>query len=476
MTAPADMTPSAPQRALDRFRPETAWQPFFAGRTNRWDRVKVGHLFRRAAFGASQVRIEQGLQQLPEQIVDRLLAGGEDLPEFEAGMERLLPGVVESNNAAQAQALWMHRLLASPHPLQERMTLFWHDHFATSNAKVNRVPLMVRQIETLRRHSLGHFGDMLQAMTRDPAMLIWLDSNTNRKGSPNENYAREIFELFSLGEGNYTERDIQEAARALTGWSVADDQAVFSPAQFDDGEKIIFGQTGRFAAGDVVRLALSQPACARFLVGKLFTELVSESAEPSDELLEPLADEFRIRNYDISWLVRTMLLSWVFYSPAAIGQRIKSPVEYIVGTVKALEGRMSPARAVGLCTKMGQSLHFPPSVKGWDGGDRWLNSTTLLARQNFAFDITRGQGPAKPADPAKLAGAAGLTAPDELARFFLMLLHQREDKQLVEDIARTLSSEHSQSDHGPFGAPGRQAAMARSAAHLVLTLPEYQLG
>ena len=209
---------------------------------------------------------------------------------------------------------------------------------------------MVRQIDTLRQHALGHFDDMLQAMTRDPAMLVWLDSNTNVKGAPNENYAREIFELFSLGEGNYTERDIQEAARALTGWSVENDETVFTPANFDDGEKTIFGQTGRFTAGDVVRLALGQPACAMFLVRKLFAEFVSESVEVSDELLQPLADGFRIRNYDISWLMRTMLLSWVFYSPAAIGQRIKSPVEFVVGTVKSLGGRISPDAG-------GRSLH-----------------------------------------------------------------------------------------------------------------------
>lgn len=469
------MPSSTPQRALDRFRPETAWEPYFASRTNRWDSRKAGHLYRRAAFGANWSQIAQGTEQSPEEIVDQLLAGANGSIEFDARIRTLTPGVRESNDPAQAQALWMHRLLASPHPLLERMTLFWHDHFATSNAKVDRPSLMVRQIDTVRQHALGHFGELLQAMTRDPAMLIWLDSNTNRKGAPNENYAREIFELFSLGEGHYSERDIQEAARALTGWSVENDQPLFTPAHFDEGEKTIFGQTGRFGAGDVVRLALGQDACAMFLVRKLFQEFVSESVTVSDELLHPLAEGFRVRNYDIRWLVRTMLLSWVFYSPAAIGQRIKSPVEFVVGIVKSLDGRISPARAVQLCTRMGQSLLFPPSVKGWDGGDRWLNSTTLLLRQNLAFELTSGEGPAKPCDPALLAHQAHINGPKDLAEFFLELFHQQTSPQTIDQIAETLLEEHGDNS-GLLGAGARNAAMARTAAHLALTMPEYQLG
>jgi uncharacterized protein (DUF1800 family) len=433
----------------------------------------VGHLYRRAAFASSANEVASAVQRSPEEVVDGLLQGGGNLEEFEAGARQLLPGVLESNDPQQAQALWMHRLLRCPHQLLEKMTLFWHSHFATSNAKVNRAPLMLSQVETLRRHALGHFGDLLQAMTRDPAMLIWLDSQTNRKGAPNENFARELFELFSLGEGNYSEHDIQEAARALTGWSVENDQAVFTPAQFDDGEKTIFGQTGRFGAGDVVRLALGHPACALFLVRKLFSEFVSQSVTVSDELLRPLAEEFRIRNYDIVWLVRRILLSWVFYSPAAIAQRIKSPVEFVAGTVRSLSGRASPSQCVALCTRLGQSLMYPPSVKGWDGGDRWLNSTTLLQRQNFAWDVTRGTGPWRSCDPALLAENSGLDAPEEMARFFLTLFLHQAPQAAVDQVATALKEVQPQvSVRG-----GKQRAqMARAAAHLVLTMPEYQLG
>ncbi len=386
----------------------------------------------------------------------------------------MLPGVLEANEPRLLQALWMHRLLSSPHPLQERMTLFWHDHFATSNAKVNNVRLMARQIETLRSHALGSFGPMLQAMTCDPAMLIWLDSNASRKGAPNENFAREIFELFSLGEGHYTEQDIQEAARAFTGWSVQADQAVFTPAHFDAGLKTIFGHTGHFTSGDVVRLVLTRPACSRFLVRKLFREFISEGVEVPDELIAPLAEEFRFRNYDIAWVLGRILQSWVFYSPAAIRQRIKSPVEFIVGTVKALGGRVSPTRAVDVCEKMGQSLLYPPSVKGWDGGDRWINSSTLLQRQNLAFELTRGTGAARTCDPAGLARRQGLSDERQLAEFFLRLFQQQVDADVATQITEQLQRERA-SVAGPFRESANRAALARTAAHLALTLPEYQL-
>lgn len=468
------MAATAPQQVLDRIRPETAWQPFFPGRNNRWDIEKVGHLYRRAAFAATETQIEQGVKSSPAELVEALLGRDDEEARFDADLASLRTGVLESNNPRQAQALWMHRLLSSPHPLRERMTLFWHDHFATSHAKVNRLPLMVQQIETLRQHSLGYFGELLQAMTRDPAMLIWLDSNTNRRGAPNENYAREIFELFSLGEGHYTERDIQEAARALTGWSVENDRAVFSPAHFDDGVKTLLGQSGRFSAGDVVRLALGQEACALFVIRKMFAEFVSESATPSDELLQPLADGFRQRNYDISWLMRTIFQSWVFYSSAAMYQRIKSPVEFVVGAVKLLEGRFSPLAAVDLCSRMGQSLLYPPSVKGWDGGDRWLNSTTLLLRQNFAYDLTSGQGQTKPCDPARLVWQHGVTDERGLAMFFLRRLHQQAPPHAIEQIAQSLAGEAGAAG-GPVHQGAQRMVLARAAAHLAMTMPEFQL-
>src|SRR4029077_7619102 len=157
---------------------------------------------------------------------------------------RLRERILKTNDPWQAKALWMYRMRFSPHRLRERMTLFWHNHFATSNSKVRSLKLMQQQNETLRRHALGHFDALLAEMTVDPAMIVWLDSDTNKKNAPNENYAREVMELFSLGVGHYTEKDIQEAARALTGWKMAAGRAVFDPAEFDDSEKTVFGKTG----------------------------------------------------------------------------------------------------------------------------------------------------------------------------------------------------------------------------------------
>ena len=464
------------QQILDRLPPGTAWDAFFPNRRQRWDAVLVGHLYRRAAFGATWEEIDAGVKAGPRATVAQLIEGGDGHGEFEAEVTRLRRGVIDSGEIAQLQALWMHRLLSSPHPLLERLTLFWHDHFATSHAKVADVELMSRQNETIRRHTLGHFGELLQEMTRDPAMLIWLDSDSNRKGAPNENYAREVFELFSLGDGNYTEDDIKEAARALTGWSVRERKAVFDPSLHDDGEKTIFGRTGPWTSGDVVRLCLEHPACPRFLIRKLFREFVSDTAVPSDALLQPLADEFRQRNYDMAWLMERMLSSWVFYSGAAVRQRVKSPVEFVVETVRCLEGRVSPRDAARACGEMGQALYLPPSVKGWDGGADWLNSSTLLFRQNAAFELTRGVGTGGRCDPARLAKQHDLHEPEEQSKFFLELFHQRAETAAVDAIAQQLRKEQAELSRRPFSARAQQAQLARSAAHLALTMPEYQLG
>jgi len=463
------------QKAFDRFRPETAWAAYFPNPSNPWNRAKAAHLFRRAAFGAAWDRIEQGANASPGALVDELLTG-RDTTQFEEDFHRLQQGVLASGQPDQLKALWTYRLLHSPHPLRERMTLFWHDHFATSNAKVNNVRLMQRQNAIFHRHALGHFDEMLQEITRDPAMILWLDANTNKKGKPNENYGREVFELFSLGVGNYTETDIKQAARALTGWNVQNEQAVFRPDEHDTGPKTVLGQTGDWGAGDVIRIALSQKACSRFLVRKLFQEFISDTVEPSPEMLEPLAEEFRIRNYDIAWVIRKMLSSWVFYSPAAINQKVKGPIEYLVGTVHTLEGTAPPAALARLADQLGQSLYYPPSVKGWDGGDAWLSATTLLRRQNLAFAFTRAAGLGRRTDPAQLAEKYGISGAEHLTTFFLQLFLQNPRHESRTEIVEFLRSEQ-QRLAASFPSPQAvNRKLARSAAQLVLSLPDYQLG
>lgn len=466
--------PSA-QDLLNSIRPELAWEPFTPTRRQRWDVAKAAHLYRRAAFGATWDVIEAAVASTPTVVVEQLVRGLEGLTRFENDVERLTPGTLESNDRRELQGLWMYRLLNSPHPLQEKLTLFWHNHFATSHAKVTSGRLMHRQNETLRRYSLGSFAGLLREMTFDPAMLIWLDSNTNRKGAANENYAREVFELFSLSPGNYTENDIKEAARALTGWSTKDEQPYFNPAEHDTGEKTIFGQRGAFAAGDVVRLALGQPACARFIVRKLFREFINDSATPPDALIEPLAAEYRLRDYDTGWLVQRMLSSWLFFSDAAIHQRIKSPIEFVVGTIRSLGGTVSPLQAADSCAQLGQSLYFPPNVKGWDGGREWISSTTLLLRQNIAFEITKGRDEAARCDPARWAVKYQAQTPEQIADLFLNLFIQKTDSPAREQIVAQLRTELGNGNDLPFTRRETQARLARLAAHLVLALPESQL-
>lgn len=464
------------QQTFERFSRETAWQPYYPLGTNPWNAEKVAHLYRRAAFGANWETTRTAVDSTPTAVVSALVSGPADRREFEDDYRRLRDGVMASGEPKQLQSLWLYRMLYSPHPLEERMTLFWHNHFATSNAKVADVALMQRQHDVFRKHALGNFGEMLQEITRDPAMILWLDSNTNKKGKPNENYAREVFELFSLGVGNYTEQDIKEAARALTGWDVRNGKAVFNPREFDDGEKTILGRKGHWAAGDVVRIALEQPACARFIVRKLFRELVSETVEPSGDMLEPLAQEFRIRNYDIGWLVSKLLRSWVFYSTASIRQKVKSPIDFLVGTVRMLEGRVGTNAIAGQSEALGQSLFYPPSVKGWDGGRDWITSSTLLRRQNIVHEITRGRNPARSADPAELTSKYNVKGDRETVAFFLKLFLQNEQHDAAPRIAQHLEETRRRLYRQFHTEPYIEQQLAREAAHLVATLPEFQLG
>lgn len=464
------------EQALRRLRPNVAWGAFVPNPTNPWDDVKIAHLYRRATGGATAAQIERGRTIPSTQLVRELLDGGPGQAKFDSEVAAVREGVMTSNDPQQLKGLWIYRMLHSPHPLEERMTLFWHNHFSTSNAKVNDLRLMQQQNDTLRQHALGHFDDMLQAMTRDPAMLIWLDSASNRRGKPNENYGRELFELFSLGVGHYTEQDIQQSSRALTGWSVRDGRAHFDTAEHDTGSKTVLGQTGNFGSGDIVRICLAQPACAEFIVQKLFRYLVSETIALPTEYVAPLADGFRTRNYDISWLVERLLSSWVFFSPAAIGQRVKSPVDYVVGTVKSLDGAVSPIKLAGFCDQLGQALFYPPSVKGWEGGERWISSTGLLFRQNLAFELTRGTGLGSRSDPARLLPGKEPHSDEFIARFYAELFHQQVDPEVIKQIVDQISRERSLLEKEFRSTRSVEGNLARTAAHLALTLPEFQLG
>jgi hypothetical protein len=375
---------------LSKVSPADAWQPWLPTAEEPWDRKRAAHLFRRAAFGATPAELDAAAEQGFPKTLERLLAGSPDAAER---VELLTETGRYYNEPANLRVWWLYAMIEGGHPLREKLTLFWHNHFATSYAKVRSTKLMYEQNVLLRKHALGRFRPFLLDMSKDTAMLVWLDSNRNVKGAPNENYAREVMELFSLGVGNYTEKDIREAARALTGWHHDAEVATFEnqPALHDDGEKTIFGQTGKWAGTDVVRLCCDHKACAKFLVGKLYNYLVSET-KPPEQLLEPLADRFRQSDYDIASLVSVMLASRLFFSQHAYRKRVKWPAEYVVEAVRGVvPGRVPLSDLTDPLAKMGQVLFAPPNVKGWRTGTDWLNSATLLARNNFAETVSLGK-------------------------------------------------------------------------------------
>ena len=290
----------------------------------------------------------------------------------------------------ELRAWWMHEMLVTPSPITERMTLFWHNHFVSSQQKVRFSRLMYQQNATLRAHALGSFADLLHAASKDPAMLIYLDTAQSRKGQPNENFAREVMELFTLGEGQYGEADIKEAARAFTGWSLDRDTGryLFRPAIHDPGTKTVLGKSGRFDGDAVLDVILDRPQTAEFITAKLWREFVS--ADPDPREVQRIAKAFRNRNYDIKVALRFLLLTDAFWDAANRGTMVKSPVELVVGTLRQLD--VAPGGAVPfvvVAAGMGQNLFSPPNVKGWPGGEQWINSNSLLARKQFLDRLAR---------------------------------------------------------------------------------------
>ncbi len=287
----------------------------------------------------------------------------------------------------ELQAWWMREMLETPDPLVERMTLFWHGHFTSSLREVRVPQLLYRQNVLLRSHALGNYRALLHAVARDPAMLLYLDNQQNRRDAPNENFARELLELFTLGEGHYSEADVREAARAFTGWKMVPPEGRFAvnPRQHDDGEKRFLGATGRLDGDDVIGRILAQPRAAEFIVAKLWREFVSPV--PESRRAATLASMFR-RDYEIAPLVEALLRISVELPDRDAGQLVKSPVEFVVGTLRSLELPLPPRAAALACTQLGQTLLAPPNVRGWPGGNQWITTQTLLARREFVLALS----------------------------------------------------------------------------------------
>jgi len=404
-----------------------SWALYVPDADAPWNLRRVVHLHRRAGFAATWGELQRDLKDGPEGSINRLLEGNSRScgvsENFAPFADRLADLALAAPEPNRLKGWWVFRMLCGPDPLTERLTLMWHNHFATSNLKVNDLVLMRRQNETLRSLGRAPFGRLLHAMLRDPALLVWLDVQENTKGHPNENLARELMELFTLGIGPYSEDDVKQAARALTGWKLVGDEARFVPIRHDPGKKTILGHTGAFDADALAEILLDHPATARRLAWRLYHEFFGEGAvEPG--AIGALAEGLRAHGLDIGWGVATVLRSRRFFEPANLGHRVASPIEYAVGAVRALEMfDPSPSTPVlaDWCGRLGQDLFYPPNVGGWPGGRAWITTRSAIGRANLAAALIGGEsvGLSTPFDPLALAARHGRSGDQ---RFYARLL------------------------------------------------------
>lgn len=479
----------------------------------RWNYETAAHLLGRAGFGGTPVEIEElaglGLEGAVSHLVDfdpKADAGSPEWakPDFERAermkaartaspeeRRRLIREEQQSQRRriVELRAWWLERMASGVRPLQEKMTLFWHGHFATSFEKVRDAYLMWRQNDVFRRWGLGSWLQLLTDVSQDPAMLIWLDQAQSRKQHPNENFARELMELFTLGEGHYSEQDVTEAARALTGWSynrISQEFAV-RPVLHDTGEKMVLGRTGNLDGYDLLKLILAQPQADRFITSKLWRFFAG--AEPAEDLQSRLAAVFRSADQEFKPLLRAMFLSEEFYGANVVGNQVKSPVEWLVGSVRLLERPLPPPEAASsLIRFLGQDLFAPPNVKGWDGGLSWINTNSLLTRYNQSATLVYGGVPRF----RFLAGkgtqrvAQSLAAPKAAkATVNLERLFSEHDRSTPDQLIRAIAKRFL---HAPLSSPQQTALRDHLKQHseltdevlleavcLVMCTPEYQL-
>jgi len=375
--------------------------------TQLTDLELMSHLFRRAGFGARREELEAALKKGYEATVEEFLHP-EDQPELDHDLiNRYWVDIKESRQIDPAQSYWVYRMINSKKPLEEKMALFWHHLFATGFAKLNHPGNMLQQVAMFRKHALGDFRTMLVELSKDPAMIFWLDNQTNTNDVHNENYGRELLELFALGIGNYTEDDVKNCARAFTGWTLKNPipgaqpfgrhnwEFEFRPDQHDYAEKTFLGETGNFNGEDIVDIIVRQPACAQFVAKRLHNYFVSDV--PDQAAIDELAEVFTASQYDIRAVMRTLFMSDAFRSSQAYYARVKSPAEHVVGILRLVEDFTYPRwgiRDAALeCRYMGQDLLNPPSVEGWHTGKEWIDTGILVERVNYAAsqvgDITK---------------------------------------------------------------------------------------
>ena len=374
------------------------------------NQIKIEHLFQRAGFGATPEQMKEFGSKSPEKVLKYLLKDSEKINQLEiveeetamAMKRKALRNMLDKKGLTAEEIKeqikeyrekltdlnfsWVKNMVSGESMLREKMTFFWHGHFACRN----RQPLVTQvQNNVIRQNALGKFGDLLLAVSKDPGMLQFLNNQQNKKNSPNENFAREVMELFTLGRGNYTEKDIKEAARAFTGWGAnPKGDFVFRTKLHDDGQKTFQGKTGNFKGEDILNIILQNPKTSIFISTKIYSYFVNENVDT--QIVDAMAKRFRSTNYDIADLMEYVFESDWFYRPENIGTRIKSPVELLVGLQRNFGIKFERKQPILFMQKaLGQILFYPPNVAGWAGGKNWIDSSTLMTRMKLPELIFR---------------------------------------------------------------------------------------
>jgi len=369
----------------------------------------MAHLLRRAGFGATRQELERYLAKGYEAVVDDLLNPSDPQNMPDDVIRRYHPEQSELRDLTSSGAYWMYRMITTQCPLEEKIALFWHGLLATGYTKLNQARSQLNQIDMFRRSGLGSFRGLLLELSKDPAMLLWLDNNDNHNGAINENFGRELLELFSLGIGNYTEEDVKEGSRAFTGWTLGNAEYMairaskdsiwpysriawhfeYREQDHDNGEKTFLGETGNFNGEDIINIIAKQEASARFLATRLFQFFAAdEVSEDGEKTITEMMKTYFDSGYEIRAVLRTLFNSDYFKSEAARYARVKGPVELIVGAMRLAGSYQSPTLGIEKITNqsffMGQGLLNPPTVEGWHEGSEWIDSGVLVERVNFA--------------------------------------------------------------------------------------------
>ena len=429
--------------------------------------MQAVHLLRRAGFGGSQALINQYASLDFTAAVDRLLNfSNVDNSAMDSQVAAL--GVNDPADPKGIRAVWLARMLYTARPLEEKMTLFWHNHFATAISKVNDAVAMQRQNDLFRAHAMDKFDVLLKLVARDPAMLIWLDSDTNRKNQPNENWARELMELFTMGIGNYTEDDVKQEARAWTGWFERQGAFYFNRSQHDFGQKTYLGQTGNFNGDDIIDILAKRPATANYISSKLIKWFVTDTPDPA--MVQRISALYFSSGYSIGAMVAAILKSPEVL--AAYRGQIKSPVDFTVGLLRSLEVSKIDSNIAYVPAAMNMDLYNPPSVKGWDWGTAWISTGTYFARANLADKFTLQANKNNPyyIDAMGLLKRAGVTDANGAVNFYLDLLC---DGDVTDGTRNDLVSYLGNVDLSKDNTDSE--TKVRGLIHLILASPAYQM-